>query len=731
MTQAAIRQLIADGITAALEAQAATMANTNRNAISNYKGFMNCQPSYFNGTEGAVGLIHWFERTESVFSHSKCAEEDRVTFATGTLTDDALSWLLTNKYCLRTEIKKIEDEFYNLTVKGNDLKTYVRRFQELAVLCPNMVPNTEKLMEVFIGGLPRSIEGNVTASRPQTLEEATNIAHRLMDQIIKRDSVQETNDHKRKFEDRRNTTDNNNYPNDRNNNNHSNNRNNNNYQNNHNNDYPQQQNRRQETIRTYPAKRYHGNLPLCTRCTLHHTGVCTVKCQTCNENVSDWYNKDVFVNAYNHYIEEMNRMDQWLSTDYQKPLPPIKRRIHGRPPHKRKRDVMEDDGNRTRIRPASVGQVSATCEIVSASVGKVTTTGEIVCACDGNVSASGEIVSTRGGNVFSRGGKVSARGGKVSARGGIVTASGGNMTERGGKVTASGGKVTAREYENGTIIDMFVKGGAAFNREFVVSLLESHESGLSAWPYLLTVRTLWLRWEVVSASKSITRQYDDVLPDGDDKSFLSFLMQRTRSCSNRKIEKLFSVSSLRFNNQFDTVVTAPPLQTETSAPQILSEPGQPSLERSTITDIKQISTEQKEEEQKEIMDPKQSIAPKSPEPQTFTPATSEATITKTTATNALAVGEETQIDLEEDRSKNKTKNVQSFKGTMIDYDIDVEVENGWVGNLRIAAGTVKCQVNEDDLFFQDARHIAKKAVDENKEREETAEGGWTIDMPKR
>ncbi|GKC23167.1 hypothetical protein Tco_1025317 [Tanacetum coccineum] len=57
MTQAAIRQLIADGIAAALEAQAATMANTSRNVISNYKGFMSCQPSYFNGTEGVVGLI--------------------------------------------------------------------------------------------------------------------------------------------------------------------------------------------------------------------------------------------------------------------------------------------------------------------------------------------------------------------------------------------------------------------------------------------------------------------------------------------------------------------------------------------------------------------------------------------------------------------------------------------------------------------------------------------------
>ncbi|GKE51364.1 reverse transcriptase domain-containing protein, partial [Tanacetum coccineum] len=268
MTQAAIRQLIANGITAALEAQAATMTNTNRNAISNYKGFMNCQPSYFNGTKRAVGLIHWFERTESVFSRSKCAEEDRVTFATGTLIDDALSWwnaytqpigieqanritwtelkrLLTNKYCPRTEIKKMEDEFYGVTVKENDLKNYVRRFQELAVLCPNMVPNTEKLMEAFIGGLPQSIEGNVTALKPQTLEEATNIAHRLMDQILKRDSMQETTDHKQNFDDRRNTTDNNNYsnnrdlnnnhnlnnyPNNRNNNNHSNNRNNNNYQ---------------------------------------------------------------------------------------------------------------------------------------------------------------------------------------------------------------------------------------------------------------------------------------------------------------------------------------------------------------------------------------------------------------------------------------------------------------------------------------------------------------------
>nr|GEW44086.1 reverse transcriptase domain-containing protein [Tanacetum cinerariifolium] len=165
----------------------------------NYKEFISYQTFYFNGTEGAVGLIRWFEQTELVFSCSNCAEENKVTFATGTLTDDALSWwnayaqpigieqankttwtelkrLLTNKYCPQNEVKEIEDEFYNLIVKGNDLKTYVRRFQELKVLCLNMVPNTEKLMEVFIGGLLQSIEGTVTASKPQTLKEAINIA---------------------------------------------------------------------------------------------------------------------------------------------------------------------------------------------------------------------------------------------------------------------------------------------------------------------------------------------------------------------------------------------------------------------------------------------------------------------------------------------------------------------------------------------------------------------------
>ncbi|GJY24008.1 putative reverse transcriptase domain-containing protein [Tanacetum coccineum] len=58
----------------------------------------------------------------------------------------------------------MEDEFYHLTVKGNDLKTYMRRFQELATLCPTMVPDSKKMMEVFIWGLPRTDKSFISIS---------------------------------------------------------------------------------------------------------------------------------------------------------------------------------------------------------------------------------------------------------------------------------------------------------------------------------------------------------------------------------------------------------------------------------------------------------------------------------------------------------------------------------------------------------------------------------------
>ncbi|GJZ51317.1 uncharacterized mitochondrial protein-like protein, partial [Tanacetum coccineum] len=96
--QVAFKKLCADSVAAALEAQAASMANTDNNTNRNtrlsgtlvvrkytYKEFMSCQPFYFNGTEGAIFLIPWCERTESVFSRINCTEDSKVKFDTGTL----------------------------------------------------------------------------------------------------------------------------------------------------------------------------------------------------------------------------------------------------------------------------------------------------------------------------------------------------------------------------------------------------------------------------------------------------------------------------------------------------------------------------------------------------------------------------------------------------------------------------------------------------------------------
>ncbi|GJX03215.1 hypothetical protein Tco_0189131 [Tanacetum coccineum] len=142
LTHATIEKLVAHSVATVLEAQAAIMASTNnpnskprKTPVARkcaYKKFTSYQLFYFNGTDGAVGLIRWFKRTESIFSRSKCAEKNKVRFAVSTLTKEALFWwnsftqsigieeaykitwsefkrLLIEKYCPQTEIRKMEE----------------------------------------------------------------------------------------------------------------------------------------------------------------------------------------------------------------------------------------------------------------------------------------------------------------------------------------------------------------------------------------------------------------------------------------------------------------------------------------------------------------------------------------------------------------------------------------------------------------------------------------------
>ena len=313
MSAAAIDRLVAQRVA---EQVAAAMAEyeTNRNSgnggeasgIANrvepaargctYNEFSACKPQTFSGTEGAVGLVRWFEKLESVFRTSKCAEDCKVAYATGTLLDGALSWwnsyaqsvgidtafetpwadfkeMMMAEYCPRNEVQKMEVEFWNLAVKGVDIAAYTKRYHELSTLCPEMVSTTRKRIERYIWGLPPNIQGNVTSSKPSTLDEAIRMSHNLMDQVVRARAARDGN-----------TSNRNNY------NNRYNNRNNKRKWNTtqEGNATPQP-NKKQEVVKAYatgPAEKkgYGGTLPKCDNCQRHHNpGPCPPICGNCKK----------------------------------------------------------------------------------------------------------------------------------------------------------------------------------------------------------------------------------------------------------------------------------------------------------------------------------------------------------------------------------------------------------------------------------------------------------------
>ena len=297
MTPVAIRKLVKDSIAEALEieraevaaraAEAALQTGTDGQSDNKrectWKNFKVSDPIKFKGTEGAVALIRWFEKTENVFLMCNCPDVSKVKFATGMLLDEAMSWwnsyaqpigmenaykltweqfkkLMTDKFCPRTEVQKLETEFYKLVTVGNDIEAYIRRFQELAVLCPTMVSDNEKLLENFIGGLPRNISGNVIASKSDTLEEAIRMSQKLMAQVMKQETtVNNNNENKRKRDDNQGD------------------------------DQVWQPNKQHEVVRAYVAKPsekkgYQGTLPKCNKCQNHHNhGPCLNPCGNCKK----------------------------------------------------------------------------------------------------------------------------------------------------------------------------------------------------------------------------------------------------------------------------------------------------------------------------------------------------------------------------------------------------------------------------------------------------------------
>ncbi|GJW25128.1 reverse transcriptase domain-containing protein [Tanacetum coccineum] len=233
VTNAQLKAMIDQGVTAALAARDADRSMNGDDSHNSgtgvrrtecvarectYQDFMKCQPLYFKGTEGV----------------------DRM----GTVGHDfayAMTWTdlkkkMTDKYCPRGEIKKLE---------------------ELALMCVRMFPEESDKIEKYVGGLSDMIHGSVMASRPKTMQDAIEMATGLMDKKISTFTEHQA-DNKRKFDDTSR-----------------------------NNQNQQQPPKRQNVARAYTAgfgekKPYGGSKPLCSKCNYHHDGPCAPKCHKCN-----------------------------------------------------------------------------------------------------------------------------------------------------------------------------------------------------------------------------------------------------------------------------------------------------------------------------------------------------------------------------------------------------------------------------------------------------------------
>ncbi|GKA54824.1 reverse transcriptase domain-containing protein [Tanacetum coccineum] len=172
----------------------------------------------------------------------QCAVENQVKFATCTLLGAALTWwnshvktvghdaaygmswktlmkMMTVKYCLRSEIKKLEIEIWNLK-ESNEVEKYV-------------------------SGLPDMIQGNMMSAMLKTMQEAIELENELMDQRV-RTYAERQAENKKKF-------DNNNQAQQQ---------------------LPKRQNVAQAyAVRTSERKEYARTLPLCNMCKFHHNGL--------------------------------------------------------------------------------------------------------------------------------------------------------------------------------------------------------------------------------------------------------------------------------------------------------------------------------------------------------------------------------------------------------------------------------------------------------------------------
>nr|XP_043639339.1 uncharacterized protein LOC122610413 [Erigeron canadensis] len=245
-----------------------------------FKTFTQCKPPVYIGEKGAAELLMWFENMEEALYHTETAEDKMVEHATSQFDGAARSWwtgivttdgrktayshtweelqkMMRAEFCTKDALQELEQEFWDLKMKGVGIEKYILRFNELARLVPHLASIEEKKIDHFIWGLIPEIRRALTSKGPKTMSRATVLAKTLTKDIIRSGGLTENAEKgKRKAEEvvERKV---------------------------------EPPSKKGKILKNYAVTvvpeptRYSGAYPKCTRCNLHHTGDCPVcfKCQ--------------------------------------------------------------------------------------------------------------------------------------------------------------------------------------------------------------------------------------------------------------------------------------------------------------------------------------------------------------------------------------------------------------------------------------------------------------------
>ncbi|GJY77703.1 putative reverse transcriptase domain-containing protein [Tanacetum coccineum] len=109
----------------------------NGRRVCTYKEFLACNPKEYDGKGGAIVYTHWIENMESVQYMSRCGDDQKVKYTTGSFDDFKV--LTREEFCPSKEMHKLETELWNHDMVGAGHAAYTDRFHKLARLVPHLV----------------------------------------------------------------------------------------------------------------------------------------------------------------------------------------------------------------------------------------------------------------------------------------------------------------------------------------------------------------------------------------------------------------------------------------------------------------------------------------------------------------------------------------------------------------------------------------------------------------